>query len=245
MQGGGADLSGLEKEFVKVAKSYSAEKGHLLRRVARVRRLARGPEEGRHHAGALDPDGLAHLPHHGLVDRRPLRRRATLRSDRRRRPTCTALRQNIAAARAAGTGCSTTRSMRARRSRGGSASSAGPAHSVAPRRRDDRGDRVFVARRRADRRCGSAPVPRTRGDRRRRSAAAQCRERASRDRADDRAAGARTRCARAARAARSRRRRRSARPGTRSRASSIIAGDESIPGDLKRAGTRSRSSAVV
>jgi len=27
MQGGGADLSGLEKEFVKVAKSYSARKG--------------------------------------------------------------------------------------------------------------------------------------------------------------------------------------------------------------------------
>jgi len=44
----------------------------------------------------------------------------------------TAFRRNIAAARLAATGCSTTRSM-TRPHFGGSMSSAGPAHNVAPR----------------------------------------------------------------------------------------------------------------
>ena len=74
-------------------------------------------------------------------------------------PHVAALRQNIAAARAAGTGCSTTRSN-ARLQCGGSASSTGPAHKVAPRG-NDRGHGFLVTARTRGPRCGSAPAPRT------------------------------------------------------------------------------------
>ena len=41
------DLTKLEGEFVKTAKSYSRAQGHLVRRLARARRVGRHPQEGR------------------------------------------------------------------------------------------------------------------------------------------------------------------------------------------------------
>ena len=99
--GGRARPHGLEKDFVKVAKAYSQRKGDHLRRVARVRRAGRGPEEGRHHPRRLPERDLAQLATSRSSRLRPFSSVAEVRDQRVARrahvlATARALRQNIA-----------------------------------------------------------------------------------------------------------------------------------------------------
>ena len=78
MQAGTPDLSGAREGFREGREDLRAAQRDLVRRLARVRRAARGLEEGRHHPRLLPERDLTHLPHHRLVTARLLERAEVL-----------------------------------------------------------------------------------------------------------------------------------------------------------------------